>query len=101
MPKKTAVPSAWPHFGAGALADEQRDDAEDEGEARHQDRAQAQTAGFDRRGEAILAVAILNLFGELDDQDRVLAREADEHYEADLREDVVVHRAQATHHRWR
>ena len=30
----------------------------------------------------------LQLLGELDDQDRVLARQADQHHEADLHEDV-------------
>ena len=30
------------------------------------------------------------VLGELDDQDRVLARQADQHHEADLREDVDV-----------
>src|SRR5882757_999246 len=39
-------------------------------------------------------VAILDLFSEFDDQDRVLTSEPDEHNEADLREDVVLHRAE-------
>ena len=82
------------HFGAGACADDQRKDTENEGKGSHQDRTQSQTAGFDRGGEAIFSVAILDLFGELDDQDGVLAGEPDEHDKADLGEDVVFHRAQ-------
>src|SRR5438445_10456695 len=39
-------------------------------------------------------VAILDLFSEFDDQDGVLTSESDEHNEADLREDVVLHRAE-------
>ena len=37
-----------------------------------------------------VAALLLELARELDDQDRVLAREADEHEEPDLGEDVVV-----------
>src|SRR6201997_630069 len=44
--------------------------------------------GVERRGALLLAVA-----GELDDQDGVLARQADQHHEADLREQVVVQAA--------
>src|SRR5712671_2894000 len=39
-------------------------------------------------------VAILDLFSEFDDQDRVLTSEPNEHNEPDLREDVVLHRAE-------
>src|SRR6266436_6211935 len=39
-------------------------------------------------------VAILDLFSEFDDQDRVLTSEPDEHNEPDLREDIVLHRAE-------
>ncbi len=39
-------------------------------------------------------VAILDLFSEFDDQDRVLTSEPDEHNEADLGKDVVLHRTQ-------
>ena len=82
------------HFSAGAFAENQRKDTENEGEGSHQDRTQSEAAGFDGSGEAILAVAILDLFRELDDEDGVFAGEADEHDKADLREDVVLHRAQ-------
>ncbi len=82
------------HFGAGALAEHEWEDTENEGEGSHQDRAQAQAASLDRSRETILAVAILDLLRELDDEDGVLAGESDQHDEADLREDVVLHRAQ-------
>ena len=46
-------------------------------------------------GHALLALGL----GELDDQDRVLARQADQHDEADLREDVDVHLAPSARRR--
>ena len=52
--------------------------------------------GRKRKRHASMAASIgdmpfvLFLLGEFDDQDRVFAREADEHDQADLREDVVV-----------
>ena len=48
-----------------------------------------QAAGLDHRLDRIHAL-VLGLPGELDDEDRVLGREAHQHHEADLREDVVV-----------
>src|SRR4029077_7525762 len=71
-----------------------RKNAEDERERRHQDWTQSKTARFDRGSEPIFFVAILNFFGEFDNQDGVLASESDQHNEADLGEDVVLHRAQ-------
>src|SRR5207302_7619756 len=82
------------HFCACAFAENKRKDAENEGEGSHQDRTQSEAAGFDRGGEAILAIAILDLFRELDDQDGVFARETDQHDKTDLSEDVVFHRTQ-------
>jgi hypothetical protein len=46
---------------------------------------------FDGSGEAIFFITVLDLLGELDNQDGVLAGQADQHHQADLREDVVVH----------
>ncbi len=66
------------HFGAGAAADDQRKHAENKGKGSHQDRAQSEAAGFDRGRETIFPVAVLNLFGELDDEDGVLAGEPDQ-----------------------
>src|SRR5580693_3207483 len=63
-------------FGAGADRPDQRRDAEDEGERGHQDRPQAQTRRLDRRLPAIMP-AVLELLGELDDQDRVFCSETD------------------------
>ncbi len=48
---------------------------------------------LDRRRPAI-AAAVLELLGELDDQDGVLGGQADQHDEAHLRQNVVVHPAQ-------
>src|SRR5688572_18965049 len=70
-------------FLPGATGEHQRHDAQDEGEGRHQDRPQPDAGRLDRRfdyGESLLA----KLLGELDDQDRVLRRQADQHDEPDL-----------------
>ena len=55
---------------------------------------QSKTTRFDRGGKAVFLIAVLNLFCEFDDQDGVLTGEPDEHNEADLCEDVVLHRTQ-------
>src|SRR5207302_9119620 len=55
---------------------------------------QTETTRFDRGGETVFLVAVLNSFREFDDEDGVLASESDEHNEADLGEDVVLHRAE-------
>ena len=63
------------HFGAGAFRQHQRHHAQNEGERRHHDRPQSQAASFQRRfvsGFAGLAPGP----GELDNQNRVLARQA-------------------------
>src|SRR5688572_12597133 len=80
-----------PHFVACPTAEHEREDAEDKRERGHQDWPQAELRRFHRRGEAVDVVAVLNLFGEFHNEDRVLTGETDEHHEADLREDVVVH----------
>mmetsp|Transcript_21687 Transcript_21687/g.84531 ORF Transcript_21687/g.84531 Transcript_21687/m.84531 type:complete len:206 (-) Transcript_21687:1321-1938(-) len=76
-----------PHLAAGTAAEDQRDDAGAEGDGGHQDGAQPQPAGLDNGVVDRLAV-LLQLLGEFDDQDRVLARQADQHDERHLREDV-------------
>ena len=93
MPENTAVPSAWRSSAPAPIAHTSGDDAEDEGERGHQDRPQPQPRRLDRRLDAVAAL-VLELLGELDDQDRVLGRQPDQHDEADLREDVVVLPAQ-------
>jgi hypothetical protein len=87
MPAKTAVPSDAAHLGAGALGDHQRHHAEDESERGHQDRPQTQAARLDGRLVARLSLAV-QLLGELDDEDRVFARQADQHHQANLHEDI-------------
>src|SRR5256714_620665 len=83
-------PQGLAHLGPGAGGDRQRQHAENERERGHHDGPQPQPAGFDRGGEFVHA-ALLLLLGELDDQDGVLGREADQDDEADLRDEVVVH----------
>ncbi len=77
------------HFRAGAVREHQRHGAGDERDRGHHDRAQAQAAGFQRGFDDALALHF-QLAGELDDQDRVLARQAHQHHQADLHEHVVV-----------
>mgnify|MGYP007026932923 CR=1 FL=1 len=81
------------HLGSGSGGEHEREHAEDEGEAGHQNRAQTQSAGLHSGFDAVHAF-ILKLLGELDDEDGVFGCEADKHDEADLREDVVVEPAQ-------
>ncbi len=90
MPLKTAVPSVRRISAPAPVVTKQRHHAEDEGERRHQDRPQTQLARRQRRVAARQAAFLVLVLGELDDQDGVLARQADQHHEADLREDVDV-----------
>ena len=75
-------------IGSGAGGEEERADAEDEGDGGHQDGAEAEFGGFDG-GFGDGAALLEELLGELDDEDRVFDGEADEHDEADLDVDVV------------
>src|SRR6185312_13027737 len=78
------------HFRAGSLGEHQWYHAEDERERGHHDGPEPELARNERRvlgGDPFLAPGL----GELDDQDRVLARQADQDDEADSREDVDVH----------
>ncbi len=78
------------HLGAGALGDHSgttpRMKANDVIRIGRSRKRQASTVASND-GSAL----VLELLGELDDQDGVLGRQADEHDKADLREDVVVH----------
>jgi len=76
-----------PELGSSAGRPNQWHDTENEGERGHQDRPQAQPRGFHGGGPALTA-PVLELLGELDDQDRILRRETNQHNEADLGEDV-------------
>ena len=93
MPKNTAVPSDWRISAPAPVAMASGTHAEDEGEGGHQDRPQPRARRLDGGLEAVGAL-LLGLAGELDDQDGVLGGQADQHDEADLRQDVVVHAAQ-------
>src|SRR6266446_7261902 len=78
-----------PELGSSAGRPNQWYDTENEGERRHQDRSKPQPRGSDGRGPAVTA-PVLQLLGELDDQDRILRRKTNQHDEADLGEDVVI-----------
>ena len=79
--------------GAGAGRNRERHHAEDEGEAGHQDRPQADPGGLDRRVDHALAL-LLGALGELDHQDRVLRGQAHRREQADLQIHVVLQAAQ-------
>ncbi len=77
------------HLGTGTAGKYQRHHAHDEGERGHQDRTQTQAAGFQHCIQRAHALGLFVL-GELDDQNRVLARKPHQYDQADLGEDVVV-----------
>ena len=90
MPEKTAVPSE-PRISAPAPW------ASTSGTTPRMNAKLVIRIGRSRRWHASTVAsnsglpAVALLLGELDDQDGVLARQADQHHEADLREDVDVH----------
>ena len=73
---------------AGARREHERKDRDDERDRRHQNRAKPGLRGAQRRLHDGRARAQL-LVGELDDQNRALAGQADEHDVADLRVGVL------------
>ena len=87
MPPNTGVPTARRLSAPAPLGDDQRQQAEDEGEAGHHHRPEAQPRALDRRSRIDLPWLPL-LDRELDDQDAVLGGERDQHDEADLGIDV-------------
>ena len=89
MPPNTGVPTARRLRRRRPLAITSGTRPEDEGEARHHHRAEAQPRALDRGLDDRLALLAL-LDRELDDQDRVLGGERDQHDEADLGVDVEV-----------
>ena len=62
--------------------------AQDEGKRGHQNRPQAQPGAFERGVRQRLSFFEFVL-GELDDQNRVLRRQADEHHQPDLRVNII------------
>lgn len=68
--------------------------AENEGNRGHQNRAQADAAGFHRRLDQSLAF-LLQIHGELHDQDRVLHRQPDDRDQSDLEVHVILQAAHA------
>ena len=88
MPPATAVPTEWRASWPGAGREHERQHAEDERQRGHQDRPQPDARRLDRRLDD-RQPAVPQLLGELDDQDRVLRRQADQHDQADLAVDVV------------
>ncbi len=89
MPPMTDVPIAMRLLAPAPVEMRQRQHAEDEGEARHQDRAKPDSRRLQRRVDDAHALPLASL-GELDHQDRVLGREAHRREQADLQVDVVL-----------
>ena len=89
MPANTVMPVTARTSLPAPCAEHQRHRAGDERDRGHHDRPQPQAAGFERGLDDALALQ-LELARELDDQDRVLAREPHQHDQPDLHEDVVV-----------
>ena len=78
MPPNTAVPSELRAAAPAPVATHQRHHAQDEGEGGHEDGPQADLGRLDRGLHDGLA-PLAQLLGELDDEDRVLARQAHQH----------------------
>ena len=75
--------------GTGAGAGRHRQHAEDERQRGHQDGAQALTASRQRGAEQILAL-LVELIGELDDQNGVFRRQADHCQQTHLEVHVIL-----------
>jgi nitric oxide reductase activation protein len=84
MPPITPVPMARWLAEPAPAGDGQRQHAQHEGHRGHDDRAEAQVRGFQRRLDHALALR-LQVLGELDDQDGVLGRQADDGDQAHLK----------------
>ena len=93
IPPKTVVPTEFRPARPGAGGEYQGQDAEDEGDGGHQDGAQPEARRLHGGLEQSHALG-LQLLGELDDQNGVLAGEADQHDQTDLAVDVVLQTAQ-------
>src|SRR6516164_3787769 len=77
------------HFTTRPFGKNQGHHTEDEREAGHDDGPQPQLAGFQRGMESRHA-GLAPRLGEFDDQDGVLAGQADQYHKAHLREDVDI-----------
>ena len=94
MPPNTAVPTEWRPAWPAPRGKHERQHAEDERQRGHQDRPEPDARRLERGIDDREPFAA-QLLGELDDQDRVLRGQADEHDEADLAVHVVLQPAQA------
>ena len=93
MPPTIVVPTEWRPSAPAPVAKYQRQNAENERERSHQNRPQAQFGCFNR-GFAMVRPLSAQLLGELDNQNRVLRRKADEHHQTDLAVDIICKPAQ-------
>ena len=93
IPPITAVPIAMRPFAPGTGCDGEREHAEDEGEAGHQDRSKPDPRGLDRGIDDPFALP-LGALCEFVHQDRVLRGEAHRRQKPDLQEHVILEPAQ-------
>ena len=89
MPPITVVPMIWRATAPGAAGHPQRHATQNERERSHQNRPQTKPGSFERGIRQRLSFFVFVL-GELDDQNRVLCRQADEHHQSDLRVDIAL-----------
>ncbi len=89
MPLNTAMPIERRAAAPAPVARTKRQDAENEGERGHDDRAEAQPRRFDRGVNDIEAERSL-MARIFDDQDAVFAPERDQKNDADLRVEIVI-----------
>jgi hypothetical protein len=92
-PSENGRAQRLPHFRARSRAEHERNYPGDKGKGRHENRPQAELAGFDDGGNGILA-GVFNLLCVFDDENCILACESHEDDEADLRKDIIVHSPQ-------
>src|SRR3546814_14073908 len=93
-PRSTRTDTLFPYttlfrsLAAGAVRYGERDGAADHGAGGHQDRPQPQGGRLDR-GIELGPALVLQLVGELYDQDAVLGDQADQRDQADLAVDEI------------
>ena len=73
MPLTSMMPMLLRAPAPGPVASDEREVADHGGGRRHQDRPQARAGGLDDRGQLLLA-RLLQVVGELHDEDAVLRR---------------------------
>src|ERR1700758_3416936 len=90
-PEEHSGSDGLPHLRACSGRHGERENAEDEGEGRHQNGAEPGPGSSYRGFFGLIAVMVLPLARKFDDEDRVFRRQPHQYHEADLGEDVDRH----------